>query len=54
MKQLLRITALILMITVGACTKEETLDESTLLGLGGETWTKGAIDKWAYDSMTKP
>ena len=54
MKQLLRITALILMITVCACTKKETLDESTLLGLGGDTWTKGAIDKWAYDSMTKP
>jgi substrate import-associated zinc metallohydrolase lipoprotein len=25
-----------------------------LLGLGGDTWTKGTIDKWLYDTMTKP
>ena len=42
------------MISVIACTKEEKPDTSNLLGLGGDTWTKGAIDKWLYDTMTKP
>ena len=42
------------MMSLVACTKEENLDTSNLLGLGGDTWTKGAIDKWIYDSVTKP
>ena len=55
MKPLLKITAFVLLISsVIACTKEEKPDTSDLLGLGGDTWTKGAIDKWLYDSMTKP
>jgi substrate import-associated zinc metallohydrolase lipoprotein len=54
MKPFLKITAFVLMISVIACTKEEKLDTSNLLGLGGDTWTKGTIDKWLYDTMTKP
>jgi substrate import-associated zinc metallohydrolase lipoprotein len=54
MKPFLKITAFVLMISVIACTKEEKLDTSNLLGLGGDTWAKGTIDKWLYDTMTKP
>ncbi len=42
------------MMSVVACTKEDKLDTSNLLGLGGDTFAKGAIDTWLYDSMTKP
>ena len=55
MKLILKITAIVLTISVFAsCEKKDDLDTSNLLGLGGDTWTKGAIDKWLYDSMTKP
>ena len=55
MKLILKITAIVLMISViASCEKKEDLDTSNLLGLGGDTWAKGPIDKWLYDSMTKP
>lgn len=55
MKLILKITAIVLVtLTFAACEKKENLDTSNLLGLGGDTWTKGAIDKWLYDSITKP
>ena len=54
MKSFFKISALVLMMSVVACTKEEKLDTSNLLGLGGDTFAKGAIDTWLYDSMTKP
>ena len=55
MKLILKITSIVLVtLTFAACEKKENLDTSNLLGLGGDTWTKGAIDKWLYDSITKP
>jgi hypothetical protein len=43
-----------LLVALASCRKEEDLDTSTLLGLGGETWAKGPIDRWLFDSLTKP
>ena len=54
MKSFFKITALVLIISLIACTKEEKPEPPNLLGLGGDTWAKGAIDKWLYDSMTRP
>jgi substrate import-associated zinc metallohydrolase lipoprotein len=54
MKFILKITAIVLMISVIACSKKEDLDTPNLLGLGGDAWAKGPIDTWLYDSMTKP
>lgn len=55
MKLIFKITTIVLMLSLFAsCSKKEDLDTSNLLGLGGDTWSKGAIDKWLYDSLTKP
>lgn len=38
-----------------ACKKDDDLSlADDLLGLGGDTWTQTSIDKWLYDSLTKP
>ncbi len=52
----------VLMIATGSilfssCKKEEALQPvlpGDLSGLGGDTWTQTAIDKWLYDSLTVP
>lgn len=37
-----------------ACNKEDDLDNvDDIPGLGGDTWTKGPIDQWIYDNLTK-
>ncbi len=44
-----------LLVAVAACTKEdENLNREQPLGLGGDTWAKGPLDQWLYDSITKP
>jgi substrate import-associated zinc metallohydrolase lipoprotein len=38
-----------------SCTKEEHLGSiDNISGLGGDTWTNTAIDKWIYDSLILP
>lgn len=38
-----------------SCRKEEQLGSiDNIPGLGGDTWTSTAIDKWIYDSLTVP
>lgn len=55
MKPILKIaTVLFLIVVLAACRKDETLSETTPLGLGGDTFAKGPVDKWLYDSITKP
>ena len=54
MKTFFKISTFVLVLLVVGCTKEENLDTSNFLGLGGDSVTKGAIDKWLYDSITKP
>ena len=54
MKHLFKICAVcFLLVTFASCKKDETLDRPLPLGLGGDTWTKGPIDTWIYDSLTK-
>jgi substrate import-associated zinc metallohydrolase lipoprotein len=37
-----------------SCGKEDDLDVTQPVGLGGETWAQGSIDKWVLDSLTNP
>ncbi len=39
-----------------ACKKEDfnPADAQNINGLGGDTWAKGPIDQWIYDSLTLP
>lgn len=49
------IAALSLLILAGSCKKEAPLGNvDNIPGLGGDTWTPGAIDNWIYDSLTVP
>ncbi len=49
------ITALSLSIIVTSCKKEDPLRSvDNIPGLGGDTWTPGAIDNWIFDSLTVP
>jgi substrate import-associated zinc metallohydrolase lipoprotein len=40
-------------IGLPACKKSDDLDKS-LVGLGGDTWSKTALDNWLYTTFTKP
>lgn len=42
------------MVAFASCRKDENLDDTTPLGLGGDPRTNTQIDKWLYDSITKP
>ena len=49
------ITGFSLLIMAGSCKKEAPLGSvDNIPGLGGDTWTAGAIDSWIYDSLTVP
>jgi substrate import-associated zinc metallohydrolase lipoprotein len=38
-----------------SCKKEDELNNiDEIPGLGGDTWVKGPVDYWVYDSLTKP
>jgi substrate import-associated zinc metallohydrolase lipoprotein len=37
-----------------SCRKEDELNVTQPVGLGGDTWARGAIDKWLLDSLTTP
>ncbi len=46
---------LLLIAGMASCKKDETLGNiDNISGLGGDTWVKGPIDKWIYDSLTVP
>ncbi|MDR2282095.1 MAG: putative zinc-binding metallopeptidase [Sphingobacterium sp.] len=55
MKNILRklSTALIVLLSLSSCKKEETLDASALR-LGGDKWEKNEVDNWVYNNLTKP
>jgi substrate import-associated zinc metallohydrolase lipoprotein len=42
------------LLSLASCKKEDALNVTSLTGLGGDSWTQGAIDKWIYDSLTVP
>jgi substrate import-associated zinc metallohydrolase lipoprotein len=49
------IAALSMGIIVASCKKEDALGSvDNIPGLGGDTWTPGAIDKWIFDTLTVP
>lgn len=53
MKKYLLIAFLPLLLA--ACTQEDVLDpDSTLLGMGGDSWEQTKLDEWLYDNFTKP
>jgi substrate import-associated zinc metallohydrolase lipoprotein len=56
MKAIKIIIAAFLMGTIiTSCKKEEALGSvDNIPGLGGDTWTPGAIDKWIFDTLTVP
>nr|WP_295871441.1 substrate import-associated zinc metallohydrolase lipoprotein [uncultured Chitinophaga sp.] len=45
--------SVIIVTGIISCNKKEKLD-AAITGLGGDSWTPTAIDKWLYDSMIKP
>ncbi|SHL89072.1 substrate import-associated zinc metallohydrolase lipoprotein [Chitinophaga jiangningensis] len=40
-------------IFMASCKKEDNLDKP-LVGLGGDTWAKTALDNWLYSTFTQP
>lgn len=46
----------IIAATLSSCKKEDfnPADAQNINGLGGDTWAKGPIDKWIYDTLTVP
>ena len=49
------IVALSMAIIVTSCKKEAALGSvDNIPGLGGDTWTPGAIDAWIFDTLTVP
>ncbi len=50
--RLLIITAIVFIAF--SCKKDSSLEVEDIPGLGGDTWTQTSIDKWIYDSLTKP
>ena len=55
MKHIRRVLLFLCVCIMVACKKEDDLgDVDDIPGLGGDTWVKGPIDYWIYDSLTKP
>ena len=42
------------LIVLVSCKKEDALDVADVSGLGGDTWAKGPLDQWLYDSLVVP
>jgi substrate import-associated zinc metallohydrolase lipoprotein len=39
---------------LASCKKEDALTVDDVSGLGGDTWVKGPIDQWLYDTLVVP
>ncbi len=49
------LVAIIFVTSLASCKKEDALSPlENIPGLGGDTWAKGPIDNWIYDSLTLP
>ena len=42
------------LLIIISCRKEDELKVDDIPGLGGDTWVKGPIDQWLYDTLTVP
>lgn len=46
---------LLIIAALASCKKEDSLTNvDVIAGLGGDTWARGAIDKWIFDNLTTP
>jgi substrate import-associated zinc metallohydrolase lipoprotein len=47
---------LVTVVFLGSCKKDDfnAADANNINGLGGDTWVKGPIDKWIFDTLTTP
>ncbi|MEO6188135.1 MAG: putative zinc-binding metallopeptidase [Ginsengibacter sp.] len=47
---------ILITIAIASCKKDafNASDADNINGLGGDTWVKGPIDNWIYDSLTVP
>lgn len=41
-------------LLICSCRKEDPLTVDNISGLGGDTWAKGPIDQWLYDTLVVP
>lgn len=41
-------------VLLSSCKKNEDLPQGPILGLGGDTWTPGPIDKWIEENFVNP
>ncbi|WP_276503009.1 zinc-binding metallopeptidase [Terrimonas pollutisoli] len=48
------LTVILFSFAVTSCEKEDALNVDDIPGLGGDTWVKGPIDQWLYDTLTVP
>jgi substrate import-associated zinc metallohydrolase lipoprotein len=48
------LTAILFSLIIVSCGKEDALTVDDIPGLGGDTWVKGPIDQWLYDTLTVP
>lgn len=50
-----KVTIYFIILLIIGCRKDEHLGSvDDISGLGGDTWTKGPIDYWIYDNLTRP
>lgn len=48
------LSVLLLLLLTLSCRKEDNNLNEPILGLGGDTWNRGALDKWLADNFTTP
>jgi substrate import-associated zinc metallohydrolase lipoprotein len=48
------LSVLLLLFLTLSCRKEDNNLDEPILGLGGDTWNKGELDKWLSDNFTTP
>jgi substrate import-associated zinc metallohydrolase lipoprotein len=54
MRSKLFLSILLSSVILLSCRKEDPLTVDDISGLGGDTWVKGPIDQWLYDSLVVP
>ena len=56
MKMIKHLFFILAIVVFASCKKDDfnVNDAANINGLGGDTWVKGPIDNWIYDSLTVP
>ncbi len=50
----LKILVVVMMLFMLSCREEDDNLAEPILGLGGDTWTKGELDQWLFNNFTSP